>query len=53
MEIGERKLIAKAPKTVAKEIIKKFAGIHTDNIRRFVLENMNAIKINGNEITIE
>ncbi len=53
LEIGERKLVAKAPKTVAKEIIKKFAGIHTDNIRRFVLENMNAIKINGNEITIE
>lgn len=53
LQVGERKLVAKAPKTTAKEMIKHALGMRTSFIRRFVLENMNTIRINGDEVAID
>lgn len=53
LQVGEKKLVAKAPKTVAKEIIKHALGMRTSYIRRFVLDNMNTIKINGDTVAID
>lgn len=53
LQVGERKLVAKAPKTTAKEMIKHALGMRTSYIRRFVLDNMNTIRINGDTIAID
>lgn len=53
VQVGERKLVAKAPKTTAKEMIKHALGMRTSYIRRFVLDNMNTIKINGDTVAID
>lgn len=53
LQVGERILVAKAPKTTAKEMIKHALGMRTSYIRRFVLDNMNTIRINGDEVAID
>lgn len=50
--VGEIKMTAKAPKTVAKEVVKSFLNTRTSKIRTFVIENLNTISVNGERITL-
>jgi len=46
------KLVAKAPKTVAKEVIKSFLGTRSSKIRTFNITNLNKITVNKNSIEL-
>lgn len=49
---GEPKLTAKAPKTVAKEMIRAYLNTRTSKIRQFNITNLNEISIGGEKITL-
>jgi hypothetical protein len=52
-EHGEVKIVKKAPKTVAKEIIKKSVNSRTSKLRTFTIQNIvTSVKINGSELLI-
>lgn len=49
---GETKMTAKAPKTVAKEMIKAYLNTRTSKIRTFAITNLNTISVNGEKIAL-
>jgi hypothetical protein len=52
-ERGEVKIVKKAPKTVAKEIIKKSVNSRASKLRTFTIQNIvTSVKINGSELLI-
>jgi hypothetical protein len=52
-ERGEVKIVKKAPKTVAKEIIKKSVNSRASKLRTFTIQNIvTSVKINGLELLI-
>jgi len=49
---GVFKLVKSAPLTVAKQIINYVVKPHTDKIRRFTLDNLNGLKMDGETLEI-
>jgi hypothetical protein len=49
---GETKPVAKAPLTVAKEVVKGYLNTRTSKIRTFAITNLNTISINGKKIDL-
>ena len=49
---GETKMTAKAPKTVAKEVVKDYLNSRTSKIRTFAITNLNTISINNQKIEL-
>ena len=49
---GNVKLTAKAPKTVAKEVIKSYLDVRTSKIRTFAVTNLNTISVGGEKIEL-
>lgn len=52
VEEGEVKVTKTAPLTLAKELIKKAAGLRTDTYRRYKIANLTAVKITGETIEL-
>jgi hypothetical protein len=50
---GDLKIVKSAPLTVAKKLIEKCAKGRAQTLRRFALDNINTIKINGNTLAID
>lgn len=49
---GDIKITKKGALTVAKELIKDVAGLRTDTYRRFIVANLNSVKISGETIEV-
>lgn len=49
----EPKMVASAPKTIAKKIINKFIEARTAKIRTYKIDNLCSMKINSEELTFE
>lgn len=49
---GEVTLTAKAPKTVAKEVIKSYLNARTSKVRTFAINNLNTISVGGEKIAL-
>lgn len=51
-EQGEYKVVAKAPMTIAKDLIEKQAKGRTQTLRRFTLDNMQTMRVQGETLHI-
>jgi hypothetical protein len=49
---GDVKLTAKAPKTVAKEVIRTYLNARTNKVRSFIIDNLNTISVGGEKIAL-
>jgi hypothetical protein len=52
VEAGETKTVKSAPKTIAKEIIKKAAGLRENSLRRYKISNLSNVTVNGETLEI-
>lgn len=50
--VGETKMTAKAPKTVAKEVVKNYLNARTSKIRSFKIENLRQISVANEKIEL-
>lgn len=50
---GEYKLVKSKPKTIAKKLIKKQANLRVDKYRRFAIDNLREVRLNGDVLEVQ